>query len=69
MITDLNAPASAAEAGKERAQRRSTAAWTAGVTAFFAAGALAEGPTWPTAFGVTAFCAMVAVVCLRILKG
>ncbi len=69
MITELNSPASSAEAEKADAQRVSTAAWTAGMTAFFAAGALAGVPTWPTAFGVAAICAMVAVVCLRILKG
>jgi hypothetical protein len=68
VISDPHVPAASPEAEKERAQQMSTAGWTAGLTAFFSLGALASAPTWPTAFGVAAICAMVGFVCLRILK-
>ncbi len=68
MITELNSPAPSAEAEQERTKQMSTAGWTAGTTAFFALNAVALSPSWPTAFGVAAICAMVAVVCLRMMK-
>jgi dihydrodipicolinate synthase/N-acetylneuraminate lyase len=61
-----------AEANKnvdeERTKQVIAAGWTAGLSAFFALGALAASPTWPVAAGVTAVVAMVAVVCYFILK-
>ena len=68
MITELNAPAASVEAEKERTKQVSIAGWTAGTTAFFGVLAVANMPSWPTSFGVAAICAMVAVVCLRIVK-
>ena len=68
MTTELNAPTASVEAEKERTKQMSTAGWTAGTTAFFGFNAVALSPTWPTAFGVAAICAMVAFVCLRIIK-
>ena len=68
MITDQNPTASSVEVEKERTQQVSTAGWTAGTCAFFGFLALEQSPAWPTAFGVAAVCAMVTVVCLRIVK-
>jgi len=52
----------------ERTKQVTVAGWTAGVSAFFAVGALVASPAWPVAMGVTAVVAMVAVVCYFILK-
>jgi len=52
----------------ERTKQVTVAGWTAGLTAFFAVGALAASPEWPTAIGVAAVSAMVAVACYFILK-
>lgn len=53
----------------ERTKQVTVAGWTAGLSAFFALGALTTSPTWPTAFGVMAVVGMVATVCYFILKG
>ena len=53
----------------ERTKQVTVAGWTAGLSAFFALGALTTSPTWPTAFGALAVSAMVAAVCYFILKG
>ena len=52
----------------ERTKQVTVAGWTAGVSAFFAVGAVAATPTWPVAIGVSSVSAMVAVVCYFILK-
>lgn len=52
----------------ERTKQVTVAGWTAGVSAFFAVGAVAAAPTWPVAIGVSSVSAMVAVVCYFILK-
>ena len=52
----------------ERTKQVTVAGWTAGLSAFFALGALASSPTWPVAMGVAAVSAMVAVVCFSILN-
>ena len=67
-MTESNDIIPAVEAEKERTKQVSTAGWTAGLTALFGFIALASEPAWPTAFGAAAICAMVAVVCLRIVK-
>ena len=56
------------EVARERTKQLSIAGWTAGLSAFFAVGALSANPTWPVAAGVAAVAAMVAVVCLSILR-
>ena len=53
---------------RERTKQAGIAGWTGGLSAFFAAGALATNPTWPMAAGVAAVSAMVAVICHGILK-
>jgi hypothetical protein len=52
----------------ERTKQVTVAGWTAGLSALFALGAVGTSPAWPTAFGVAAVSAMVAVVCYFILK-
>lgn len=52
----------------ERTKQVTVAGWTAGMTAFFAVGAVTASPSWPAAIGVAAVSAMVAVVCYFILK-
>jgi hypothetical protein len=56
------------ELARERTNQVTTAGWTAGVSAFFAVGAMAAKPTWPVAVGICAVAAMVAVVCHGILR-
>lgn len=56
------------EAETERTQQVTVAGWTAGLSALFGFIAIASEPAWPTAFGAAAISAMVAVVCLRIVK-
>ncbi len=52
----------------ERTKQVTVAGWTAGLSAFFAVGAMAASPTWPTAIGIAAVSAMVAVACYFILR-
>jgi hypothetical protein len=52
----------------ERTKQVTVAGYTAGVSAFFALGCLGVSSSWPTAFGVAAVSAMVAVTCYFILK-
>jgi len=52
----------------ERTKQVTVVGWTAGLSAFFAVGALASSPTWPVAIGIAAIAAMVAVICMAILK-
>ena len=71
-MNDPNQPASPTSAAQDlaesRANRMSTVGWTAGLSAFFACGALGNSPTWPVAFGVAAVALMVGVVCVAIMK-
>ncbi|HTH46263.1 MAG TPA: hypothetical protein VMB21_02005 [Candidatus Limnocylindria bacterium] len=67
-ITGDSPSTTQAEVETERTKQVSTAGWTAGTTAFFGFLAVNQSPAWPTAFGVAAVSAMVAVVCLRMLK-
>ena len=52
----------------ERTKHVTEAAWTAGLSAFFMAGALITNPTWPVAAGVAAISAMIATLCYFILR-
>lgn len=72
-MNDQTQPAlSPAEPDQNRASERThqvtVVGWTAGVTAFFCAVALANTPVWPVALGVAALAAMVTVICCYILR-
>jgi hypothetical protein len=51
----------------ESTGRVKAAAWTAGLTAFFAIAMISDSPTWPAAFVAGCVIAMVAFVCYLIL--
>ena len=55
-------------ADAERTKQVTVVGWTAGLSAFFAVGALASNPSWPMAFGVVAIAAMVATACYFMLR-
>ena len=52
----------------ERTKQVVATGWTAGMSAFFAAGVLMLQPSWPTAFGVSVVALMIALVCYFMLK-
>jgi hypothetical protein len=56
------------ELARERTKQASIVGWTAGMSVFFAVGALITNATWPVAVGVSALAAMVALICRGILK-
>jgi hypothetical protein len=50
-----------------KSKRIKTAAWTAGLTAFFVLAAVDDSPTWPAAFVAGCVVLMVGYVCHQIL--
>jgi hypothetical protein len=53
---------------EERTKQIQSAGWVAGLSAFFAVGALVSQPTWPVACGIAAISSMVAIACFFMLK-
>ena len=52
----------------ERTEQVRVFGWTAGVCAFFAAGALINAPTWPVAFGIAVIAVVGAFVFVTLFK-
>lgn len=57
-----------AKSDSEHTKQVTAAAWTAGVSAFFALAALGLSRDWPTTVGVIGVMAAVAVACYFMLK-